>query len=174
MRYTASPTLDQSELNVASHSDSAAKVLLLSSAIAIEAPSDMIWSVLVDVEHSHEWASTIANAALVDSGPLRLGSRAIVRRSRNAPWIWTVAAFEPARSITWKTGMPGLWISTCASLDPTPYGTRVTLAVRYEGFIGCLVGRYIQRDVRSALEADAACLKQRTETLLRRLAVVRR
>jgi uncharacterized membrane protein len=170
--HTGSPSLNHAELNVASHTESAAKDVLLSRSIAIHAPSDLVWSVLVDVEHSHEWTSTIANAALIDPGPLRLGTRAVVRRSRNAPWIWAVTAFEPAHHVTWKTGMPGLWISTSAELDPIAGGTRVTFTVRYEGLIGCLVGRYVQREVRRSLDVDAVGLKQRSETLVERLAVV--
>jgi uncharacterized membrane protein len=169
--HTGSPSLDHAELDVASHTESGAKDVLLSRSITIHAPSELVWSVIADVEHSREWTSTIANVALIDPGPLRIGTRAVVRRSRNAPWIWTVTAFEPAHHVAWKTGMPGLWISTSASLDPLADGTRVTFAVRYEGLVGCLVGRFIQRDILRSLDVDAAGLKQRSETLLERLAV---
>jgi uncharacterized membrane protein len=130
----------------------------------IEAPIDLAWSVLVDVERMPEWTSSMRSVRLLD-GELRRGSRVHIKQ----PWlraaIWTVDLFDPPIHFSWRsrTGT----IETVAShlLEDRDHATVATFAIQHEGpgagvialLTGPLTRRYVDRELSG--------LKTRTEQL---------
>src|SRR5436189_4297166 len=101
--------------------------------VDIDAPPDVVWAVMSDGERWHEWTASVRSVRRLDKGPLRIGSRALIRQPRFPPAMWQVTAIEPGHSFTWKTGAPGLWVFGHHSVVPIDGGTRVTLSLEFAG-----------------------------------------
>jgi uncharacterized protein YndB with AHSA1/START domain len=109
--------------------------------VEIAAPPDVVWSVMSDPEHWHEWTASVRSIRLLGNGPFRPGRRALVRQPRLPPAVWTVTAVDPGRSFTWKSGLPGMWVYGHHAVEPVSGGTRAILSLRFEGMLGGLLAR---------------------------------
>ncbi len=131
--------------------------------VDINAPPDVVWTVMSDVERWHEWTASIRGIRLLDPGPLRVGSRAIVRQPRFPPALWKVTVLDPGRSFTWTTRGPGMRVDGTHTVASMPGGTRATLHLRYQGVIANLLARATRRITERYLKLEANGLKQRSE-----------
>jgi uncharacterized membrane protein len=137
------------------------------ASVEIDAPPDTVWAVMSDAERWHEWTPSVRSVRRLDSGPLRVGSRALIRQPRFPPAVWKVTALDPGRSFTWKSGAPGMWVHAQHAVVPLSGGTRATLTLRYEGPLGRLLGRMTRAITNRYLDFEAAGLKRRSEEIAR-------
>src|SRR5512147_2883847 len=107
----------------------------------IAAPPERVWPVISEVERWHEWTPSITRVRLLGKGPFAVGSRAFIRQPRLPPALWTVTEIVPGRSFTWVSVAPGLRVSGFHGVEPTPAGSRATLAIDIQGLFGGLWGR---------------------------------
>lgn len=131
--------------------------------VDIAASSDVVWSVMSDAERWSEWTASVRSIRLLDEGPLRVGTRALIRQPRFPPAVWTVTEIEPGRSFTWKTGAPGMWVFGRHSVASVQSGSRANLHLHYEGVLGDLIARLTRTITTRYLGLEAAGLKQRSE-----------
>jgi uncharacterized membrane protein len=73
-----------------------------------EAPTDEVWRLFIDIERWPDMTRSMREVRRIDSGPLRVGSEAIIRQPRLPRARWRVTALEPGHSFTWETTAPGL------------------------------------------------------------------
>ena len=132
-------------------------------AVDIAAPPGVVWGVMSEAERWHEWTASVRSIRLLDSGPMRVGARAIVKQPRFPPALWKVIALEPGRSFTWKSGLPGMWVYASHRVDGSGTGSRVVLSLRYEGPIGKLLARLTRDITNRYLDLEATGLKRRSE-----------
>ncbi len=132
-------------------------------AVDIAAPPDVVWGVICDLERWHEWTASVRGIRPLSKGPLRVGSRALVRQPRLPPAIWKVIALEPGRSFTWVNGLPGLWVYATHSVTPAAAGAQAVLSLRYEGLFGAVLARVLRDLTNRYLALEAAGLKKRSE-----------
>ena len=131
--------------------------------VGIDAPPDVVWAVMSDGERWHEWTASVTSVRLLDYGPLRIGSRALIRQPRFPPAVWKVTALEPGRSFTWRSGMPLMWVYGQHSIEPVGSGTRATLRLIYDGVLARLMGRITRGITNRYLGMEASGLKRRSE-----------
>jgi hypothetical protein len=131
--------------------------------VDIAAPPEVVWSAMADAERWPEWTPSVTSIRLLDGGELRVGNRALIRQPKFPPAVWRVTALEPGRSFTWKSGAPLMWVCAHHSIDPTRAGSRVTLRLYYEGFVGRLLGRLTRDITNRYLAMEANGLKQKCE-----------
>src|SRR5262245_20572557 len=108
-----------------------------------------------DAERWHEWTASIRSIRMLDKGPLRIGSRALIRQPRFPPAVWKVTALESGRSFTWRTGAPGMWAYGRHSVAEAPGGSRATLNLQYHGAIGLLIARLTREITNRYLNLEA-------------------
>lgn len=134
-----------------------------STTVAIAAPAERVWEVLIDVEKWPQWTETVTSVRRLDDGPLRSGSRAMIDQPKIPRTEYVVTEFEPGRSFTWVATGPGVTTTARHNVEPSPEGSRVTLSVEQRGWLGSVMGRFYRRLTDRYLANEAAGLKSRCE-----------
>ena len=76
-------------------------------AIGIDAPAERVWQVMIDIDRWNEWTPSVTSIKRLDSGPLVVGSRLVIRQPKFPPARWSITAFDPGLSFTWMSSGPG-------------------------------------------------------------------
>ena len=134
-----------------------------SVSIDIQAPPDRVWAIMSDVRRWHEWTASITSIRRLDEGPLKVGSRAMVRQPKVPPALWRVTEIEEGRRFTWVTGTPIARATGRHSVEPVDGGSRATLSLEYSGILGALFARLLDDINRRYLTMEANGLKARSE-----------
>jgi uncharacterized protein YndB with AHSA1/START domain len=134
-----------------------------SISVDIDAPAGRVWDVMSDIERWHEWTPSVTRITQRGSGPLAVGSRAVIRQPKFPPALWKVAAIEPGRSFTWVNGVPGLRVVALHSVSGTAAGSRATLSLDFQGLFGSVFGRMTKGITERYLAFEAKGLKARSE-----------
>lgn len=134
-----------------------------SISIDIAASPHRVWTVMSEVERWPEWTASVTSIKRLTPGPFAVGSKALIRQPKFPPALWVVTAIEPNRSFTWRSGAPGVYVFAHHSIEPTATGSRVTLSLRYNGWLGGLIGRMTAGITNRYLAMEANGLKQRAE-----------
>src|SRR5688572_27549618 len=131
--------------------------------VDIKASPERVWQVLSDGERWHEWTPSVTSVELLDKS-LAVGSRAIIRQPELPPAKFKITALEPGRSFTWTTGIPGIvFVQAKHTVEPAPLGARVTLALRFDGLLGGVMGKKTAELNHRYLRMEAAGLKRFSE-----------
>jgi len=132
--------------------------------VDVDAPADRVWAVMHDVERWPEWSDSITSVRQLDPGPLRVGSRALIRQPKLRPAEWRVTALDANRGFTWITTSPGLRVDAHHCIHPLGSRSRVTLRLEFSGVLGTLVA-YVTRGLNARyLDMEATGLKRRSES----------
>jgi carbon monoxide dehydrogenase subunit G len=131
--------------------------------IDIDAPPEVVWRLLEDIERWPEWTSSMQKIERLDSGPLAVGSRARVKQPKLPPTVFTVTELEPSKSFAWKAKSPGVESFADHEIEPRDGGSRMTLLFQVTGalagavslFASGLIGRYV--------DTEAEGVKRRAE-----------
>ena len=129
----------------------------------IAAPAERVWQVMSATERWAEWTPSVTSVKRLDGGPLAVGSRAVIRQPWFPPALWKVTAIEPGRSFTWVSRAPGLRVIGHHSVEPAGAGSRATLSLDLQGFLGGVWGRMTGNITKRYLAFEASGLKARSE-----------
>jgi carbon monoxide dehydrogenase subunit G len=132
----------------------------------VDAPPDVVFAVLTDIERWPEWTPTVTRVERIGdaSTPLALGARLRIVQPKVPPAEWTVTALEPGRGFRIVSHSPGATVEANHWAEPT--GTersRVTLSVTFAGFLGRSIGWLMRGLNNRYLAQEAAGLKRRSE-----------
>lgn len=134
-----------------------------SIAVQIAAPPERVWAVMSDIERWHEWTPSITSVRRTNAGPFRIGARARIHQPMLPPADWVVTSLDDGRSFEWESRAPAVRVVARHVIEPSAGGSRVTLAIQYNGFIGNLIGRATSSLNRRYLALEADGLKRRSE-----------
>ena len=136
--------------------------------VEINTPPELVWEIMRDVQRWSEWTPTVTSVRLLDPGPLRVGTRVVVRQPKLPPAKWRVTELDELhRSFTWVSLGPGVRVIARHSVETLAEGSRATLSLRYSGLLAGLFA-YLTRGLNDRyLELEAHGLKELSESRLR-------
>ena len=133
----------------------------------VDAPPDVVFGVLSEVERWPEWTPTVTRVERLDGdgAPLAVGSRLRIVQPKVPPAEWTVTAVEPGRGFRLVSHSPGATVEANHWAEPAGAGngSRVTLSVTFSGFLGRAIGWMMRGLNERYLAQEAAGLKSRSE-----------
>ena len=131
--------------------------------IAISAPPERVWGILVDVERWPARIPTVDRVERLDDGPLAVGARTRLAQPKLPEEVWTVTELTAGTAFTWTSSSTGVRVTASHVVEPSPEGSRLTLAVDIAGWmapVGWLMTKSLtQRYVRT----EAASIKAAAE-----------
>jgi hypothetical protein len=133
-----------------------------STVVPIKAPPDRVLAVLRDIERWPEWTATMTSVQRIGTGPFAVGSKARVRQPKLLPAIWQVTELDD-RGFTWVTRSPGVLLTGGHSVEPAGSGSKVTLSLRFTGFLAPLAARLYRNLIQQYLATEAEGLRKRSE-----------
>ena len=130
----------------------------------VRAAPARVLGIMMEIERWHEWTASVTSIRQLDAGPLRVGTRALIRQPKFPPALWKISAVEPGRGFTWVSTAPGIHVTAHHFVDATPGGSKVTLSLRYDGWLGKLLARMTRGITERYLDLEARGLTQRSES----------
>jgi uncharacterized membrane protein len=130
---------------------------------AVAAPPDEIWRLFVDVQRWPQMTQSISDVRLVDGGPLRVGSRAVIKQPGLPRARWQVTELEPGRSFTWQTAAPGWNADGVHLVEPDEAGSKVTLILRMSGPLAGILHAMTRRISERNVTMELAGFKRTAE-----------
>jgi hypothetical protein len=135
-------------------------------AVEINAPPEIVWPVMVDVERWSQWTASITEVVRLDSGPIAVGSRARIRQPRLPKAIWTVTQFVPNSGFVWESKSVGVYIAGEHWITPDGNGrSKVLLRLRQNGFLAAILSPLTAGLIRKYMNMEALGLKKQCESL---------
>jgi carbon monoxide dehydrogenase subunit G len=133
----------------------------------VEAPPDVVFAVMSDIERWPEWTPTVTRVERLGNAgtPLALGDRIRIVQPKVPPAEWTVTAIEPGRGFRIVARSPGATVEANHWAEATGAGdrSRVTLSVTFAGFLGRFIGWMMRGLNERYIAQEAAGLKRRSE-----------
>jgi hypothetical protein len=135
----------------------------LATSIAISVSGQRAWQVMADVERWPQWTPSVRRVERLDVEPLGVGSRVRIEQPKLRPAVWTVTVWSPEEVFAWVTRSPGVSIHGEHRIEARGDGCVVTLSVRFDGFLGAIVGRMARKLTNEYIALEAAGLKKECE-----------
>jgi uncharacterized protein YndB with AHSA1/START domain len=133
-------------------------------------PED-VFAYATDASRFPQWQASVVSVRQEGSGPLAVGSRAVVTRRlgrRTVPGTEEITHLQPPRTWAWRTGGGPVRGTVNGRVEPLDGGrrSRVTIALQFEGHgIGHGIGRLlvplvVRRQARRQLPRNEQKLKE--------------
>jgi uncharacterized membrane protein len=141
-------------------------VMRIETTVDVDAPADVLWMVLMDVECWPELTTSMTNVRKLAPGPLQVGSQVSIKQPKLPRTTWTVTERVEDSMFVWRAESPV--VTTVAGheiYDATENTARLRLVVDQGGPLGGLVGKLAAGLTRKYVELEAAGLKRKAESL---------
>jgi uncharacterized membrane protein len=122
----------------------------------VGAPPAVVYQLFTDIERWPELSESTRSVRRLDSGPLRVGSEAILKQPRLPSARWRVTELEPDRAFVWETRNGGVTTVGEHRVEPDGPGSKITIMLRTHGplagVLDMLVAGLARRHVAMELE----------------------
>jgi uncharacterized membrane protein len=120
------------------------------------APTDAVWRLFIDFERWPQLTASVLEVRRTDSGPVQVGSEAIVRQPGLVRARWRVTEIDPGRSFTWETKVAGVTAVGGHLVEPDGDRAVITLTLRQHGplapLMSALTSRMTKKNIALELE----------------------
>ncbi len=133
--------------------------------VTIHASPDIVWSATTALERWPEWNPNVSEVARQDSGPLEIGSRALIKQNGLPDTVWTVTALEAKRHFAWDSRIRGVPMVASHAIEHTGASARSRLEVEVPGFLALMLWPLLRPALQRSIEAENGGLKAFCERL---------
>lgn len=130
-----------------------------------QAQPAIIWQVLADVEHWHEWTPTVLAIKPLGHSGFSVGARYQVVQPKLRPAIYEVTECVPCRRFTWAHRFSGGVMIADHRITQRDGSAEVELSFSSSGLLGNIVGRVFIRLIRNYVRTEAQSLNDRCALL---------
>lgn len=131
----------------------------------VEAPAEIVWRVLSDVERMPAWTSSMTRVTIL--GPeqeIAVGSRVEIDQPGLPRAIWEVDSLTEGRGFSWSSSTPGVRTGAAHQIAPVSAAAcEVTLAVAQSGMLAGLTNLVLGTRAREFVDAQLAGLRAESE-----------
>jgi len=131
--------------------------------IEINAPSDLVWQVTVDVEAWPKWSPVMETIRREDTGDFKLGSTAQIKQKQMPETRWTVTGIDPGHRFTWQARSLGIDMIATHSIIPGDSAVTSLLRIEMNGLWIKLLGPLMKLLVSKSLKIENQGLKRYCE-----------
>jgi uncharacterized membrane protein len=135
------------------------------TSIRVEAPADVVWQVLSDVERMPAWTSSMTSVTILGPEPaIAVGSRVEMTQPGLPRSVWEVDGLAEGRGFSWSSSTPGVRSGAAHQIAPLS-GTacEVTLVVAQSGMLAGLTNVVLGSRARELVDTELAELKAEAE-----------
>ena len=126
---------------------------------------EVVWSVLADVEHWHDWTPTVIEVKALNGTGLNVGAKYRVVQPKLRPATYEVTECAPNRRFTWVQRFGGGAMIADHRIAPEDGATRVELSFESKGLLANIIGNLFSRMIRDYIVAEAKGLRKRCDNL---------
>jgi uncharacterized membrane protein len=131
--------------------------------VEIEASTDDVWALTVDVERWPGITPTITSVERLGDEPFGVGSQARIKQPRQRPAVWTVTSFEAGRHFAWATSVLGMRMEGGHHLEGDATRTVNMLTLDVTGPMAPILGRLVAGQLRKAIATENQGFKRVAE-----------
>ncbi len=106
--------------------------------IRFNTPIEHVWQMMCDVEHWHEWTASISRVEIRRGGPLRIGSRVVIKQPKFQPATWNVTSLMPGNRFACVSGGPGVLVTAHHEIVGDADACKVTLRQQFTDMLSGL------------------------------------
>jgi uncharacterized membrane protein len=121
---------------------------------SVEAPAGAVWKLFIDVERWPELTASVSEARRTDSGPLRVGSEAVIKQPGLPQASWRVTELDEGRSFCWETKVGLVTAIGGHSVSADGQQAVITLTLDQRGPLARLVQAFTGRLTRKNLALE--------------------
>jgi uncharacterized protein YndB with AHSA1/START domain len=132
--------------------------------IDIDAPPEVVWTLLEDVERWPDWTASMQKIERLDGGPLAVGSRARVKQPKLPATVFEVTELEPSKSFAWRAKSPGLESFADHEIEERDGGSRMTLLFQVKGTLAGVASLFWSGLIKRYVDTEAEGLKRRAQS----------
>jgi uncharacterized membrane protein len=131
----------------------------------IEAPADVVWETLSDVERMPSWTSSMTRVTILGPEPaIVVGSRVEIEQPGLPKATWVVDSLTDGRGFSWSSSTPGVRTGAAHQIAPlSDAACEVTLAVAQSGMLAGLTNLVLGTKSREFVDTELAGLKAESE-----------
>lgn len=133
--------------------------------VVTSASPELVWRVLIDVEHWRDWTPTVVEIKPLDGARLELGARYRVVQPKLRPAIYEITKCVPNQRFTWAQKLPGGALAAEHRITPRDGATEVELSFTSQGLLANIVATLYSKLIAQYVAKEARSLKTYCDTL---------
>src|SRR5215469_2129385 len=126
---------------------------------------EVVWSVLAEVEHWHDWTPTVIEVEALNGTGLKVGAKYRVSQPKLRPATYEVTEYVPNTRFTWVQKFAGGAMIADHRVVPGEGATKVELSFASKGLLANIAGNLFSGMIRNYVATKARSLKKRCDNL---------
>lgn len=131
----------------------------------VEAPADVVWQVLSDVERMPTWTGSMTSVTILGAETaIAVGSRVELTRPGLPSAVWEVDGLTEGSGFSWSSSTPGVRSGVAHRIAPvSDVACELTMAVAQSGMLAGLTNLALGSRARELADAELVDLKAEAE-----------